>query len=57
MNYEYVVIYKTDFGAKYSCIDIVAANIEEARKYVLDNYSYLITKENIVKIVKICNVI
>lgn len=57
MNYEYVVIYKTDFGAKYSCIDVVAANIKEARNYALDNYSYLITKENIVKIVKICNVI
>ena len=53
MNFEYVVIYKQDFGAKYSCIDVTARNTEEAREYILDHYSYMITEENIVKVVKL----
>ena len=53
MNFEFVVIYKQDFGAKYSCIDVVARNTEEAREYVLDAYSYIVTEENIVRVVKL----
>lgn len=53
MNFEFVVIYKQDCGAKYSCIDVVARNIEEAREYVLSMYSYIVTEENIVKVVKL----
>ena len=53
MNFEFVVIYKQDFGAKYSCIDVVARNIEEAREYVLNFYSHMVTEENIVKVVKL----
>ena len=53
MNFEFVIIYKQDFGAKYSCIDVVARNTEEAREYVLDAYSYMITEKNIVRVVKL----
>ena len=53
MDFEFVVIYKQDCGAKYSCIDVVASNMEEAREYVLSHYSYLVTEENIVKVVKL----
>lgn len=54
MGFEFVVIYKQKYGgAKYSCIDIVASNIEEAREYVLNAYSYIVTEENIVKVVKL----
>lgn len=53
MNFEFVVIYKQDFGAKYSCIDVVARNTEEAREYVLNFYSHMVTDENIVKVVKL----
>ena len=35
MNFEFVVIYKQNYGgAKYSCTDVVARNAEEAREYV-----------------------
>ncbi len=53
MNFEFVIIYKQDFGAKYSCIDVIARNTEEAREYALDAYSYMITEENIVRVVKL----
>ena len=53
MKFEYVVIYKQDFGAKYSCLDVVASNMEKAREYVLSFYSHIVTEENIVKIVKL----
>ena len=53
MNFEFVVIYKQDYGAKYSCLDIVARNTEEAREYVLSHYSYMVNEENIVKVVKL----
>lgn len=53
MNFEFVVIYKQSCGAKYSCIDVIARNTEEAREYVLDYYSYMINEENIVKVVKL----
>ena len=54
MDCEFVVIYKQNYGgAKYSCIDVVASDIEEARESVLDNYSYMVKEENIVKVVKI----
>lgn len=53
MNFEYVVIYKQDCGAKYSCIDVVASNTEKAREYVLDHYSYMVNEENIVRVVKV----
>lgn len=50
---EYVIIYKQDFGAKYSCIDTIADNMEEAREYVLDAYSHIVNEENIVRVVKL----
>ena len=53
MNFEYVIIYKQDFGAKYSCVDVVARNTEEAREYALDHYSYIVNEENIVRVVKL----
>lgn len=53
MNFEFVVIYKQDFGAKYSCIDVVARNTEEAREYALDAYSHIVNEENIVRVVKL----
>ena len=53
MDFEYVVIYKQNYGAKYSCVDVVARNTEEAREYVLDHYSYMVNEENIVRVVKL----
>ena len=54
MNFEFVVIYKQNYGgAKYSCTDVVARNAEEAREYVLANYSYMVNEENIVRVVKL----
>ena len=53
MDFEFVVIYKQPFGAKYSCIDVVARDIEEAREYVLSHYGYLVNETNIVKVVKL----
>jgi hypothetical protein len=53
MDFEYVIIYKQDLGAKYSCIDVIANNIEEARQYALKAYSHIVTKENIVKVVNL----
>lgn len=54
MDFEFVVIYKQKYGgAKYSCIDVVARDAEEAREYVLSMYSYMVTEENIVKVVKL----
>lgn len=54
MDFEFVVIYKQHYGgAKYSCIDVVASNSEEARECVLNHYSYIINEENIVKVVKL----
>lgn len=53
MDFEFVVIYKQNCGAKYSCVDVVARNTEEAREYVLDHYSYMVNEENIVRVVKL----
>lgn len=53
MDFEFVIIYRQSCGAKYSCIDVVASNAEEAREYVLDCYSYIVNEENIVKVVKL----
>ena len=52
---EYVIIYKQDCGAKYSCFDIIASNMEKAREYAVSRYSYLVgeKEENIVKVVKL----
>ena len=53
MEFEFVVIYRQDFGAKYSCIDVIASNTEKAREHVLDYYSHIVTEENIVRVVKL----
>lgn len=53
MKFEFVVIYKQDFGAKYACVSVVASDAEKARETALYHYSYKVNEENIVRVVKL----